>query len=56
LLASATQAAGMLLAQDMTSRDSPHTVRNHLVRIYDKLGVTNRQSAAMRAAQLGIIG
>ena len=53
----------ILLTQGMTNSDiarvmwlSPHTVRNHLVRIYDKLGVTNRQSAAMRAAQLGIIG
>jgi LuxR family maltose regulon positive regulatory protein len=43
----------MLLAQGMTNPDiaqamslSPYTVRNHLVNIYDKLGVSNRQGAA----------
>lgn len=34
----------------------PKTVGNHIERIYTKLGVTNRASAAMRAMQYGIVG
>ena len=35
---------------------SPKTVSNHVEHIYDKLAVSNRASAALRAMQLGLVG
>ena len=61
LLTQREQEILMLLAQGMTNPDiaqsmslSPYTVRHHLVKIYDKLGVSNRQGAAAYAVRLGI--
>jgi DNA-binding NarL/FixJ family response regulator len=34
---------------------SPKTVGNHVERIYAKLGVSNRATAALRALELGIV-
>ena len=34
---------------------SVHTVKAHLESIYDKLGVSNRVQAAMKAVTLGIV-
>ena len=52
-----------LLAQGAANKEiarrlsiSPKTVGNHIERIYTKLEVTNRASAAMRAMQHGIVG
>ena len=52
-----------LLAQGFANKEiarrltiSPKTVGNHIERIYTKLGVTNRASAAMRAMQHGLVG
>ena len=52
-----------LLAQGCANKEiarrlaiSPKTVGNHVERIYTKLGVTNRASAAMRAMQHGLVG
>ena len=52
-----------LLAAGFTNKEigrrlsiSPKTVGNHVERIYTKLGVGNRASAAMRAMQLGFTG
>jgi len=33
---------------------SPHTVRNHITRIFDKLGVENRAQAIVRAREAGL--
>ncbi|HUR77255.1 MAG TPA: LuxR C-terminal-related transcriptional regulator, partial [Acidimicrobiales bacterium] len=52
-----------LLAQGFANKEiarrlsiSPKTVGNHIERIYTKLGVSNRASAAMRAMQYGMVG
>jgi DNA-binding NarL/FixJ family response regulator len=34
---------------------APKTVSNHVERVYAKLGVSNRASAAMRAMELGVV-
>jgi len=51
-----------LLIQGMTNHDiaqatwlSANTVRNHLVKIYNKLGVDTRQGAVARALQLNLV-
>jgi LuxR family maltose regulon positive regulatory protein len=51
-----------LIANKLTNKEiarrlciSPLTVRNHTVRIYDKLQVGNRRRAVQRAQQLGMI-
>jgi HD-GYP domain-containing protein (c-di-GMP phosphodiesterase class II) len=51
-----------LLAQGLPNKGiahqlgiSPKTVGNHVERIYNKLGVTNRAAAAMRAMQHGLV-
>ena len=50
------------LAQGLTNEEiaeklhiSVHTIKAHLEAIYDKLGVTNRVQAAMKAVVLGLI-
>lgn len=50
------------LAQGLTNEDiskklniSVHTVKAHLESIYEKLNVTNRVQAAMKAVVLGLI-
>lgn len=50
------------LAQGLTNEEisqklhiSVHTVKAHLEAIYDKLNVTNRVQAAMKAVVLGLI-
>jgi DNA-binding NarL/FixJ family response regulator len=49
-----------LLAQGMSNREiaanlfiSEHTVRNHLGHVFDKLGVSSRTQAVVRAGQVG---
>ena len=51
-----------LLALKLSNREiadqlivSPNTVRNHIVHLYEKLGVNNRRSAVLRARQLSLI-
>jgi LuxR family maltose regulon positive regulatory protein len=51
-----------LLAHKLTNKEiagrlsiSPLTVRNHTVRIYDKLHVRSRGQAVARAQQLGVL-
>ncbi|AZQ40521.1 response regulator transcription factor [Streptomyces cyaneochromogenes] len=51
-----------LLARGLSNRDiasrlllSPHTVKEHVSIVCEKLGVNNRVSAAVRAVQAGIL-
>jgi DNA-binding NarL/FixJ family response regulator len=62
LLTDREQEVLSLLAQGVTTTDiaarlfiSQKTVKNHLAAIYDKLDVTDRTQAVVRAARLGIV-
>jgi DNA-binding NarL/FixJ family response regulator len=62
LLTDREQEVLSLLAQGITTTDiaarlfiSQKTVKNHLAAIYDKLDVTDRTQAVVRAARLGIV-
>ena len=53
----------LLIAQGIRNRDiakrlgiSPNTVRNHVVDIFDKLGVRDRTQAALLAYRQGYVG